>query len=88
MNKPPPIVEIKLGSIYEDCAYHPVLCTYRSDEEDELQGISLLDGQTRSCSIRHCGPEPLSLAQALHIKRDHAAYVAHRLSDGGLPEVQ
>jgi hypothetical protein len=77
--------EITIGSIYEDCAYHPVLCTFKNDEEDEMGGISLIDGQLRSCSVFHCGPEPISLSQALEIKRDLPAYVAHRVAGGGLP---
>jgi hypothetical protein len=85
VNGPLPVDDIAVGTIYEDCAYHPVLCTYRSDEEDEMEGISLIDGQIRRCSVLYCGAEPLTLAQALAIKRDHAAYVAHRVSGGDLP---
>jgi hypothetical protein len=44
VNEPLPVDGIAVGTIYEDCAYHPVLCTYRSDEEDEMEGISLIDG--------------------------------------------
>ena len=45
---------IKLGDIYEDCAYHPVLCL--ESDDDDIAGISLLDGsEPRSCSIKHCG---------------------------------
>ena len=82
-----PVAEIQVGSIFEDCAYHPVLCTLRNDEEDEMEGISLIDGQIRRCSVFHCGAEPLTVAQALAIKRDHAAYVAHRVAGGDLPPV-
>ena len=63
--------EIAVGTIYEDCGYFPVLCTYLNDDEDEMEGISLIDGQIRCCSVRHCGAEPLTIAQALVIKRDH-----------------
>src|SRR6266571_4712103 len=52
-------MEIKVGDIYEDCAYHPVLCTLA--EGDDLEGYSLLDGSfPRGCSIIHCGPFKLS----------------------------
>ena len=34
--------DIKPGDIYEDCTYHPVLCTWR--DGDEVAGISLIDG--------------------------------------------
>jgi hypothetical protein len=77
--------EITVGNIYEQCAYHPVLCTFKEEADDEMGGISLIDGQFRSCSVLHCGPEPLSLSQALEIKRDLPAYVAHRVAGGGLP---
>jgi len=80
-----PVDEIVVGTIYEDCAYHPVLCTYKNGDEDEMEGISLIDGQIRRCSVFHCGAEPLTLAQALAIKHDHAAYVAHRVAGGDLP---
>lgn len=77
--------EITVGVIFEDCGFHPVLCTLASPEEDELQGISLIDGQIRSCSMFHCGPELLSLGQVLAIKKDFPAYVAARTAGGGLP---
>jgi len=47
--------EIVVGAVFEDCAFHPVLCTVASPEEDELLGISLIDGQIRSCSIAQPG---------------------------------
>jgi hypothetical protein len=53
--------EIVPGDIYEDCAYHPVLCTWR--EGDEVAGISLIDGShPRSCSLAHCGVVKLDIA--------------------------
>lgn len=45
---------IKVGDIYWDCAYHPVLCI--ESDGDDISGVSLLDGsRPRSCSILHCG---------------------------------
>jgi len=53
--------DINPGDIYEDCAYHPVLCTWR--DGDEVAGISLIDGsRPRSCSLTHCGVVKLDLA--------------------------
>lgn len=44
---------VKVGDIYEDCAYHPVLCT--ESKGDDVAGYSLLNGSyPRSCSIKHC----------------------------------
>lgn len=77
--------EITPGVIFEDCGFHPVLCTLGSVEEDELQGISLIDGQIRTCSMVHCGPELLSLGQVLAVKNDFAAHVAARTAGEGLP---
>jgi hypothetical protein len=58
--------EIRPGDIYEDCACHPVLCTHVSDVDDEICGISLVDGSApRSCSLRHCGVRRLSLGEAV-----------------------
>jgi hypothetical protein len=57
------------GDIYEDCAYHPVLCTHVSYADDEIIGISLVDGSApRSCSLRHCGVRKLSIAEALELR--------------------
>ena len=53
---------IKVGEVYWDCAYHPVLCT-ESDGED-VAGISLFDGSgPRSCSIYNCGATKLNSDQ-------------------------
>ena len=53
--------DIAPGDIYEDCSYHPVLCTSR--DGDEVQGISLIDGsRPRACSLTHCGVVKLEIA--------------------------
>ena len=76
---------IEVGDLYEDCAYHPVLCTLADYEGDELNGISLIDGsQPRSCSPTHCGPVRLTVAEALAIKQDLSAYVAQRVGEAEL----
>lgn len=55
------------GEIYEDCFYHPCVCT--SVDDDEIQGISLVDGSyPRSCSIEHCAPRKLTVEEALRWK--------------------
>lgn len=56
-------MKIKVGDIYEDCAYHPVKCTLR--EGDDLEGISLVDGSSpRCCSIKNCGVVKLTDKEA------------------------
>lgn len=53
------------GDIYEDCAFHPVLCVKVDEEEDEISGISLIDGSwPRSCSLGHCGVRKLTVEEA------------------------
>ncbi len=50
-----------------------------------MEGISLIDGQVRCCSMLHCGAEVLTLAQVLIIKKDFDGYVASRMAGGQLP---
>lgn len=62
------VMEIKPGEIYEDCAYHPVLCTLV--DGDHVEGISLLDGSApRSCSIKHCGVVVLTIEQVISMRK-------------------
>lgn len=59
------------GHIYRDCAGHPVLCTEVS--LDGVCGVSLIDGsRPRSCSIKHCEVERISLSKAERIKDNWA----------------
>lgn len=61
--------EIAPGDYYEDCAFHPCLCVAVNREDDEILGISLVDGSyPRACSIRHCGPQLLTLKEAIDWK--------------------
>ena len=60
------------GDLYEDCANHPCLCVGVDTAEDELWGISLIDGShPRSCSLAQCGIRKLSLEEAWELKRNH-----------------
>ncbi|PZS26637.1 MAG: hypothetical protein DLM59_17930 [Pseudonocardiales bacterium] len=71
--------EIRPGDIYEDCAFHPVLCTHVGD--DEIQGISLIDATgPRSCSTKHCGVFKLSIADVRAARADWPVYLAQRKS--------
>ncbi|OWQ84177.1 hypothetical protein CDN98_19495 [Roseateles terrae] len=61
---------LSVGDIYEDCAFHPVLCVSVDYEQDDISGISLIDGTyPRSCSLRHCGVRKLSVEEAWEIRR-------------------
>jgi hypothetical protein len=64
------VPEFAPGDIYEDAFYHPCLCVGASMKEDEVWGISLLDGSyPRSCSITYSHPRKLSVAEAWGIKK-------------------
>jgi hypothetical protein len=70
---------IKPGDIYEDCSFHPVLCTFA--DGDEIEGISLIDATTpRACSVGHCGVIKLSVADVIAARADWPAYLARRMA--------
>lgn len=71
-------IDVRPGMIYEDCAFHPVLCTHVHDD-DSVSGISLIDGSfPRNCSLIHCGIVLLSIEDAIQIRRNFDDYVARR----------
>ncbi|MEJ3651490.1 hypothetical protein WEH80_00590 [Actinomycetes bacterium KLBMP 9759] len=73
--------KIRPGDIYEDCAFHPVLCTYIS-EDDEIRGISLIDATTpRACSLGHCGVIKLSIADVIAARADWPTYLTRRKAE-------
>ncbi len=60
---------IRVGDIFEDCAFHPVLCLGVDYQDDNIWGVSLIDGSyPRSCSLLFCGVRKLSLDEAWKIK--------------------
>ena len=62
-------VSIAPGQIYEDCAFHPVLCVESNVEEDYVRGISLVGGTyPHECSLRHCGVRLLTTEEAWRIR--------------------
>lgn len=61
--------DLRPGDYYEDCAFHPCICTRVNVDDDEISGVSLVDGShPRACSTRHCGVRKLTFAEALHWK--------------------
>ena len=42
---------ISVGDIYEDCSCHPVLCVSLDYEQDDISGISLIDGPIRAHAV-------------------------------------
>jgi hypothetical protein len=77
--------EFFVGCIFEDCSFHPVLCTgieEAPDGDSGLFGISLIDGSApRSCSVLHCGPALLTLEQAAAIRDDFDGYQRRRKAE-------
>ncbi|WP_225799677.1 hypothetical protein [Streptomyces sp. NK15101] len=74
---------IQVGDIYEDCSFHPVLCTAVDEVAGVvLSGISLIDGSLpRSCDALHCGPIRIRVEEVVAIKRDHDGYVRRRKAE-------
>ncbi|WP_406303897.1 hypothetical protein OHA61_18105 [Streptomyces sp. NBC_00885] len=74
---------IRVGDVYEDCSYHPVLCTEIDDDGGVvLSGISLIDGSfPRSCDGRHCAPIRIPVEDVMAIKRDLQCYVRRRKAE-------
>ncbi len=63
------VLRLKPGDLFEDCAYHPVLCLGVDYKTDEIWGVSLVDGTyPRACSLLHCGVRKLTAKQAWQIK--------------------
>jgi hypothetical protein len=62
-------LKLKPGDIYEDCAYHPVVCLGVDYNSEEIWGVSLIDGSyPRCCSLVHCGIRKLKPKEAWAIK--------------------
>src|SRR4051812_752949 len=62
------------GDIYEDCSFHPALCTF--NDGDQIQGISLVDATApRACSIGHCAVIKLSIADVIAARADWSTYL-------------
>jgi hypothetical protein len=61
--------DLRPGDFYEDCAYHPCVCVAVDPEDDEIRGISLVDGSfPRACSGQHCGVRQLTFEEAVRWK--------------------
>jgi hypothetical protein len=60
---------IEPGDYFEDCRYHPAVCVRIDYDEDDIVGLSLVDGSPSGCSLSHCGVRKLSFDEALAIKR-------------------
>jgi len=76
---PKPIIradQIKVGDYFEDCNYHPCVCTEvnvvnkkKITCDDDISGISLINGNRTSCSLTHCGPRQLTFEEAMIWKK-------------------
>ena len=57
--------DIRPGEFFEDCAYHPCLCT--GTELGTVDGISLVDGSyPRNCGVPQCDVRKLTFEEAVH----------------------
>ncbi|MDQ1027612.1 hypothetical protein QF035_005194 [Streptomyces umbrinus] len=76
---------IRVGEIYEDCSFHPVLCTEIDDDGGVvLSGISLIDGTfPHSCDAQHCAPIRIPVKDVMAIKNDLKRYASQRLAELG-----
>ena len=69
----------KPGMIYTNCSDHPCLCTEISIRDDEICGISLVDGSyPNSCSLHNCAPGKLTLKQALDWKLNGPPFLRNK----------
>ena len=58
------------GDLYEDVFYHPCLCVVVNEADDEIWGISLIDGSyPRSTSLSLSAPRKMSVDEAWVLKR-------------------
>ncbi|TYB56366.1 hypothetical protein FXF51_43845 [Nonomuraea sp. PA05] len=74
------MTSISPGDIYEDCAFHPVLCTF--NDGDQILGISLIDASMpRACSIGFCAVVKLSIEDVIAARTDWPAYLARRKAE-------
>jgi hypothetical protein len=68
------------GDIYEDVFYHPCLALGVSYENDEIWGVSLIDGShPRSMSLAHNDVRKISLDEAWDLKQ---RYIRNKGQDG------
>jgi hypothetical protein len=74
---------IRVGDIYEDCSFHPVLCTEIDDDGAVvLSGISLIDGTfPRSCDAQYCAPVRIPVEDVMAIKNDLPAHTRRRQAE-------
>jgi hypothetical protein len=77
--------KITVGTIYESCKFHPVLCTNVYDD-NSFSGISLIDGSyPNNCSEIGCGAVPLTVEEVLEIRGDFEGYVRRRMQELSAP---
>jgi hypothetical protein len=70
---------IRRGEFYEDCRYHPMLCVQAAPpEDDELVGVSLIDGGIRACSEDHCGVVRMTVEEAIARKLNWDHFLRER----------
>lgn len=62
---------IRVGDIYMDCFYHPCVTTEASILNDDICGISLINGTgPRNCSFRHCCVTKMNIPLAMELRKN------------------
>ena len=62
------------GDIYEDCSFDPIVCVGVGCEQDDIWGISFIDGSfPRLCRLRHCEVSKLTPAPAWQLRLQRPA---------------
>jgi hypothetical protein len=79
---------IRVGDVYEDCFFHPVLCTEIDDDGwVVLSGISLIDGTfPRSCDAQYCAPIRIPVEEVMAVKSDLEGYTRRRKAELSTPD--
>ena len=52
------------GKYVIDCRDHPCLVTFLDRDHHDIEGFSLIDESGMSCSLMHCGIEPVNKQKA------------------------
>lgn len=72
---------MKVGDIYEDCSYHPMVCIEVDDDGDGLLGVSMVNGRVGGCSESYCGVWQLTPQQAHGLMQFWACLTFHQALD-------
>lgn len=61
--------DLKIGNYFESCSFHPCIITNVDSAGIQVAGISLVDGSSHNCNVRHCGLRLLTEDEAQQWKQ-------------------